>query len=95
MLGLLIALNSFMLFKNVNASIYEGEYIKNITAYSYPYVSIFDRGRIYELRELPRGWLRIINKDHPTREIELKLRLAQEKYVIAYNGEKTQNISAP
>ena len=61
--GILIALNSFMLFKNMNAATYEGIYDKSINTYNYPCVSIFDSDKIFELRELPPGWLKIINSD--------------------------------
>ena len=77
--GILVVLNSFMLFKNINAAILQGQY-NNTDNYNYPYISIFESEKIFKIREFPKGWLKIISNDHPiSKEIELEHWLHEEE----------------
>lgn len=39
--------------KNINSYLYQGEYYSDIHFYNYPYVSVFNKEKIYEFRENP------------------------------------------
>lgn len=45
-----IALSFFMLFKNINSYIYQGNYYDWINEFNYPYISIFEKDTIFEYR---------------------------------------------
>lgn len=54
---ILMAIQTFMVVKNINAAIDQGPYTSSVTVTTYPYVSIFDKQDIYEYRLIPNKYI--------------------------------------
>lgn len=48
----LVAVQTFMMFKNIQTAIDQGNYFPHVTKMTYPYVSILDKSKIYEYRNV-------------------------------------------
>lgn len=52
----LLILIPFMTYKNLSSYAEQGKYKENITAWNYPYISIFNKEEIWDYREKPVYW---------------------------------------
>lgn len=55
----LVAFETFMTMKNIQAAIDQGPYVEGVTVATYPYVSVFDRQEIYEYRLVPNKYINL------------------------------------
>lgn len=55
----LLALQTFMFFKNVTTAIQQGNYAAEIRTLKYPYVSVFTEEKIFSLRKIPSIYINI------------------------------------
>lgn len=56
---ILVAFETFMTVKNIQAAIDQGPYVEGVTVTTYPYVSVFNRQEIYQYRLLPDKYLNL------------------------------------
>ena len=47
----ILIINTFMLFKNMNAYIWQSNYYSDVTVFNFPYVTIFNDNDIWKYRE--------------------------------------------
>ena len=61
----LLALESFMLVKNINTAIQQGPYRPGVDVMNFPYVSVFNEDVIYECRDLPPEQINLPERQKP------------------------------
>lgn len=56
---ILVAFETFMTVKNIQAAIDQGPYVQDVTVATYPYVSVFNRQEIYQYRLVPNKYINL------------------------------------